>query len=74
MIDWNYPIQLSLESHIRQDFGLQTGNRALIESCRVVSGIKDLRAHQCIPVIMETLWTRLRETHALRVVENRQKG
>jgi len=39
-----YLLHISLASHIRQEFGLWSGNKELIESCRVVSGVHDLTA------------------------------
>ena len=67
-----YLIHLSLRSHIGQELGLWMGNKDLIESCRMASGSSELRADQCPEVILEALWRKLRETHALRVVANKR--
>ncbi|KPK25013.1 MAG: hypothetical protein AMJ70_00210 [Dehalococcoidia bacterium SG8_51_3] len=66
-----YLIHISLRSHIGQELGLWSGNKDLIESCRVMSGSPELRADQCPAVILEALWKKLRETHTLREVENK---
>jgi hypothetical protein len=64
-----YLIQISLRSHIGQELGLWSGNKDLIESCRIVSGSRELRAEHCPEVILEALWRKLRKTHTLRAVE-----
>ena len=68
-----YLLHISLGSSIMQEYGLWTGNHALIESCRTVSGIDDLTADQGAGVIIEALWEELRRTHALRVVESKEE-
>jgi hypothetical protein len=62
-------IEFYLGLHIRNDFGLWLDNRALLESCRELSGQQDLRPDDATVVIVKALWRRLRETHRLRVVE-----
>jgi hypothetical protein len=64
-----YLIHISLRSHIGQELGLWSGNKDLIESCRIVSGSSKLRADHCPAIILEALWRKLRETQRLRVVE-----
>jgi len=64
-----YLIQLSLRSHLGQELGLWSGNKDLIESCRIMSGSSGLRADYCPEIILEALWRKLRETHAMRVVK-----
>lgn len=63
----------SLNSHIGQEYGLYTGNRKLIQSCRTVSGIPNLDPEQCTGVIIEELWKNLKKTHPLRIVTNGKK-
>lgn len=63
-------LHISLGSHIRQEYGLWSRNRELIESCRAFSGNDDLTGDQGSTVIIEALWTTLRETYALRVVKD----
>lgn len=64
-----YLIHISLRSHIGQELGLWSGNKDLIESCRVTSGSSQLGADQCPTVILEALWRKLRDTHKLRAIE-----
>jgi hypothetical protein len=44
-------------------------NKDLFESCREVSGNKNLNEATAALVIIEKLWERLRETHRLRIVK-----
>ncbi len=59
----------SLKSRIGQEYGLYSGNRKLIQSCRAVSGNDDLAPDQCITFIIEELWRHLQKTHTLRLLE-----
>jgi hypothetical protein len=43
-------------------------NKELFESCRAVSGNKNLNEATAALVIIEKLWEKLRETHRLRVI------
>ena len=58
----------SVGVYIRRQFGLMSGNRALMESCGSISGHDELSGHQASDVIIHELWKRLQKTHALRVV------
>jgi hypothetical protein len=44
-------------------------NKELFESCRMVSGNKNLNEGTAALVIIERLWEKLRGTHTLRVVK-----
>jgi hypothetical protein len=61
-------IHLSLGRYIMDNFGLLTGNRELMESCRSVS--KEILRHEedAAAVIITALWEKLQQTHKLRVV------
>jgi hypothetical protein len=61
----------ALKSRIGQEYGLYSGNRELMQSCRNVSGLDRLAPDQCPIVIIEKLWKKLKKTHALRLVENK---
>ncbi len=61
-------LHFTLGSYIRRKFGLWSGNESLIESCRFVSGKKDLDVKAVPQVIILNLWRKLRESHKLRVV------
>jgi len=62
-------LYFSLGEYIRNAFGLWSGNKQLIESCRALSGIRDLREDDASAFIIKELLRRLRETHTLRVVK-----
>ena len=64
-------ISPSFISRIGQEYGLYSGNRKLIQSCRTVSGNENLAPDQCIIFILEGLWRQLQKTHTLRLVENK---
>ena len=67
-------LYISLASYIGQQFGLWTGNRALLQSCRLESGIPGLTADQGAGVIIQALWRELRHTHTLRAVKQGGEG
>jgi hypothetical protein len=62
-------LNFSLGMYVRNEFGLRTRNRALLDSC--ISHIGENRADPDLAsyVIIRELWTRLRETHALRAIK-----
>lgn len=49
----------SLGAYTRAMLGLWSGNEALMESCRLVSGNKDLDADDASELIIGLLWERL---------------
>ena len=67
-------LNLYLHSHIAHDYGLYTGNRELLRSCRAASGIPDLAPEQCPGVIVLALWNKLRKTHRMRLIGNDGTG
>lgn len=62
-------LQFTLGSYIGNEFGIWSGNRALLQSCEKVSGDNYLHPDYAPPVIIRELWKRLRETHKLRAVK-----
>ena len=60
---------LSLGVHIRRKFGLLSGNKPLLDSCRLLSGDKDIHEDGASAFIIRELWKRLRQTHGLRPVK-----
>ncbi len=62
-------LYFSLGEYIRNAFGLWSGNKGLMESCRALSGIGDLGDDDASAFIIKELLRRLRETHTLRVVK-----
>ena len=59
----------TLGTDIRTGFRLWTENEPLLESCRLVSGQKDLHPDSASQMIIRELWKRLRKTHKLKVVK-----
>jgi hypothetical protein len=66
-----YPLHITFESRINQDFGMLAGNRDLLGSCRLVSGNHNFRPEDGVDLIVEALWRRLRKTHAMRLIRTR---
>jgi hypothetical protein len=57
----------SLGLYIRENYGLSDGG-SLLESCRELSGEKDLHADDAAIFIIRKLWEKLQETHRIRSV------
>lgn len=62
-------INYSLSIFIRNQLFMKDVNKELFESCRAVSGNKNLNEATAALVIIEKLWERLRDTHRLRVLK-----
>lgn len=59
----------SLGEYIHQNFGLWSGNSALMESCRFQSKQKRINEESAVDIIIHGLWQKLRETHKLRLIK-----
>jgi len=64
-----YLLRSSVGVYIRRQFGLLSGNRALIASCGSISGDEGLNGLQASDIIIHELWKRLQKSHALRLVK-----
>lgn len=64
-----YTLNFTIGSYIRNRFGIWTGNEALLQSCRAISGDGSLHPKDASSVIIRSLWKELRKTHKLRVVK-----
>ena len=66
-------LHITLGEYIRDQFGLWTGNKGLMESCRFVSKKYDIHYNlsegDASALIIRELWRELRKTHTLRVVK-----
>ena len=62
-------INYSLSIFIRNKLFMKDVNKELFESCREISGNKNLNEATAALVIIEKLWERLRDTHKLRIVK-----
>jgi len=61
-------INYSMSIFIRNQLFMKDINKELFESCRTVSGNKNLNEGTAALVIIEKLWEKLRKTYRLRVV------
>jgi hypothetical protein len=61
-------LYFSLGEYIRNAFGLWSGNRELMESCRTLSGMDELQEDDASAFIVKEFLKKLHETHRLRVV------
>ena len=62
-------LEVTLGKYIMNQFGLWSGNRALIQSCRTFSENDFNNEEEAAKVIIQALWQRLQNTHKLRVVK-----
>jgi hypothetical protein len=53
---------------VRDELGLLSGNRALIDACRLRTGNPNLLPEEAFSFLIRLFWETLRRTHALRVV------
>ena len=62
-------LHLNLGGYIMNNFGLLSGNRELMKSCRSAS--KEILRHEedAVTVIITALWEKLQQTHKLRVIK-----
>ena len=65
LMDLYFPLGLQ----IRNNFCLWTGNEKLMQSCREISGEKDLHVDDASFVIIEELWKKLKAINRVRVVK-----
>jgi hypothetical protein len=60
---------LTLGAYIRDKFGLGSGNEALLDSCRSVSGENNIHEDDASMVIIRELWEELRKSHTIKAVK-----
>lgn len=58
-------VQVALGYHIGHEFGLLTGNTALFESCRLISGEKDLTVEDAPRTIVKALWEKVKKSSTI---------
>jgi hypothetical protein len=58
-------LHLSLGHDIRDEFGLWTGNEALMKSCRSESGNPDLHIDDASMVILRELWKKVKKSNIM---------
>ena len=57
---------VALGYQIRHEFGLWTGNKALLESCRIISGDNNLHVDDASMLIVKALWEKVKEKNVLQ--------
>jgi hypothetical protein len=62
-------LHLGLGGYIMNNFGLLSGNRKLMNSCRSASNELFRHEKDAVTVIITALWKKLRQTHKLRVIK-----
>jgi len=58
-------VHFALGYQIRHEFGLWTGNDALLESCRILSGDKNLHVDDASMLIVKALWEKVQKSNIL---------
>jgi len=58
-------VHFALGYQIRHEFGLWTGNDALLESCRIMSGDKNLHVDDASMLIVRALWEKVKKENIL---------
>jgi hypothetical protein len=56
---------LALGYQIRHEFGLWTGNIALLESCRIIADDKNLPIDDASMLIIKALWDKVKQSNIL---------
>jgi hypothetical protein len=62
-------LRTGLGDYIKQNFGLYSGNTALLQSCAELGGLNRPLPDEACAVILRCLWKALQTTHKLRVVK-----
>jgi hypothetical protein len=62
-------LQATLGRYIWSRYGLWTGNKSLLESCRRMLGSQKATPDEASALIIRELWRSLQETHRLRVIK-----
>jgi hypothetical protein len=62
-------LHTSIGEYIRNEFGLWTGNKELMTSCRFFAKRDKVSEDEASSLIIRELWKKLRETHKMRIVK-----
>ena len=62
-------LHFSLGIYIRNTYGLWADNKALMKSCREISGDKNLHVDDASSLIIKELWENLKKNNQIRVVK-----
>ena len=67
-----YELHFSLGAYARNALGLWSGNEALIESCRMMSGNKEINADDASMLIITLLWEKLQAEDNTGIANGRE--
>jgi len=62
-------LRSGLGDYIKQNFGIYTGNMALLQSCADWAGLVQPLPEEACAVILRALWKDLQSTHKLRIIK-----
>ena len=62
-------LDFSLGNRIKSDFKLLSGNEALLESCRQISGEAYLSADEAVAFLIKKFWQHLQKTDVLKIIK-----
>ena len=62
-------LRSGLGEYVKQNFGLYSGNKALLDSCMQRSKVKNLLPDEACAIVLRALWEDLQSTHKLRVIK-----
>lgn len=60
-----FDVHIALGYHIGHEFGLLTGNAALLESCRIISGDDNLQIEDASRLIVKALWEKVKTANII---------
>jgi hypothetical protein len=62
-------LNATLGRYINDKYALISGNKELMDSCRLISGQTLIREDDAATVIIHELWKKLQQTHRLRIIK-----
>jgi hypothetical protein len=62
-------LRSGLSDYIKRNFGIYTGNMALLQSCADLAGLVQPLPEEACAVILRALWKDLQTTHKLRIIK-----
>ena len=62
-------LRSGLSDYIKHNFGIYTGNMALLQSCADLAGLVQPLPEEACAVILRALWKDLQTTHKLRIIK-----
>ena len=62
-------LDFAIGIRVRGEFGLENGNKQLLQSCRSESGLSSLDPNSAVAFIIERLWRNVQDTPVLKIVK-----